>query len=276
MKNRETVRGRSPFWSRILGLLIAFAIIAVLGFGGVRSLTGELSEAYDALAASQYELGMTRNELATSQNDLARAHGEINSMHNKLVAKSHMLRQGAHTLKVSRNQINRLIADRDDLRRDLGQAASALAESNLLQKQTELARRDAETALDQYQQQPKLSMVVTTERMFTMSQRERFAASQTRMFAEGDGGVVFYEGQEMLHEFEQRMLYAERTQTVLTQTAPGRDVLECLNAADGCGTIMAAQFSAQRMEAYAYQSQYSSAEMLLTDGRRGRRPGRRR
>ena len=35
---------RSPFWSRLLGLLITFAIIAVLVFGGVKNLTSELAD----------------------------------------------------------------------------------------------------------------------------------------------------------------------------------------------------------------------------------------
>ena len=39
----KRIERRSPFWSRLLGLLITFVIIAVLVFGGVKNLTSELS-----------------------------------------------------------------------------------------------------------------------------------------------------------------------------------------------------------------------------------------
>ncbi len=270
----KRTNGRSLFWSRLLGLLITFAIVAVLVVGGVKNLTGELSAAYDALAASQYHLGLTQSELAATQNELARAHDEINSQHDKLVAKAHVLRQTAHILDVARNQINRLTVERDDLKRGLGEAVNALVESEQLRERSELERREAESALRHYRLQPKLSMIVTSERVLKMSERERFAASQVRMFAEGENGVLFYDGQEALHEMEKHLYYAERTQMVLTQTGPGDDVLRCFS--QGCAMVLAAQSSAMQMEAYAYQSQYSSAEMLMVDGRRGRRPGWRR
>ena len=121
--------------------------------------------------------------------------------------------------------------------------------------------RTVEAELERYLQQPKLSVIVTTERQFAMSQRERFAASQVQMFIDSDAGTMFYDGREALHEFEQHMVYAERTQVVVTQTGPGQDVLECLN--DGCAMIVAAQSSAMRMETYAYHSQYVGMESLL-------------
>ena len=96
------------------------------------------------------------------------------------------------------------------------------------------------------------------------SYRERFAASQVSMFVESDAGLLFYDGREAMHEIEEYVSYAERTQVILTTTAPGRDVLECLNDASlGCGTIVGTQYQAAHMEAYAYQSRYSSMESLL-------------
>ena len=106
--------------------------------------------------------------------------------------------------------------------------------------------------------------------------RERFAMSQARMMVESDAGFMYYEGMAAQHELEQYESYAERTQVVLTTTAPGQDVLRCLDASLGCGQVMAVGVQAAQMEAYSYQSQYVSEEMLVVDGRRGRRPGRRR
>ena len=43
----------------------------------------------------------------------------------------------------------------------------------------------------------------------------------------------------------------------LTTTAPGHDVLRCLNDASlGCGAVVAAQAQAVQMQAYSYESQY--------------------
>lgn len=284
--------GRSPrrslFWSRLLGLLIAFAIIAVLGFGGVKNLMGELSAVYESLAASQSELAVTQHQLdqaqteldATRQN-LTAAHEDLHKMHNQLVAKVHLLRQSEHALKVAGNHIRQLYADREDLQRGLSEAASELAHSN---QQLQI-QRDAVSAaraqLAQWQQQPKLSMVVTTERFMQTSYRERFAASHVQMLIAGDGSGMFYDGKTIQHEIEQSAVYAERTQMVITQTAPGHDVLECLNDSNArCARVIAAQTSSSLYEAYAYQSMYSSSAAMLVmedaDRRRGRRPGRRR
>ena len=87
----KRIERRSPFWSRLLGLLITFVIIAVLVFGGVKNLTSELTAAHDALAASQYELGKTQNaldnartQLVATENELARAVTEVDRMGRKL------------------------------------------------------------------------------------------------------------------------------------------------------------------------------------------------
>ena len=101
----KRVERRSPFWSRLLGLLITFVIIAVLVFGGVKNLTSELSAAHEALAASQYELGKTRNaldyartELVAAENALASAAAEVDRMGRKLEV-------GQQQLEAAGNQI---------------------------------------------------------------------------------------------------------------------------------------------------------------------------
>ena len=259
---------RSPFWSRLLGLLITFAIVAVLVFGGVKNLMGELSAAYDAFAASQMELAHTQSELAVAKNELGATQGTLATAQyaldiaqDKLEGQTRALRRNGQDLDQANDEIQVLTEERDDLKRGLHEAVSALAESDQTIEATDSALRTVEAELERYLQQPKLSVIVTTERQFAMSQRERFAASQVLMFVDSDAGTMFYDGREALHEFEQHMVYAERTQVVVTQTGPGQDVLECLN--DGCAMIVAAQSSAMRMETYAYQSQYVGMESLL-------------
>ena len=48
MKIREGTETKSHFWPRLLASLIAFAIVSVLVFGGVKNLMGELSSVYEA------------------------------------------------------------------------------------------------------------------------------------------------------------------------------------------------------------------------------------
>ncbi len=271
MKHRQLVERKSLFWSRILGLLIAFAIVAVLVAGGVKSLTSELSAAYEALAASQYELGATqktldvaRTQWAATESELARAVTEVDRMGRKLDASQQQL-------DVANSESRALMQERDELKRGLRDAVYVISEADRALKARTAALMAAQAELEQIKQQPKYSVVVTTERMMQASYRERFAASQVTMFAESDAGLFFYDGQEALHEIEEYVAYAERTQVVLTTTAPGQDVLECLEDADrrrrrgrrGCGQIVPVQASAMHMEAYSYQMQYSSMESLL-------------
>ena len=77
MKRTQYLERKSLFWSRLLGLLIAFAIVSVLVFGGAKNLMGELSAVYEALAASQSELAITQYDLATTENDLAATQQEL-------------------------------------------------------------------------------------------------------------------------------------------------------------------------------------------------------
>lgn len=279
MKQRQSIERRSLFWSRLLGLMIAVAIVTLLVVGGVKNLMGELSSVYDALAASESELAVTQERLAASRAALTGAQAELDMTHRAIESQSRALHLSRHALAAASEQIHGLTAERDDLKRGLGEAVSALARSDraLQQKDRALAAnaqalRSTHAELNRYLQQPKLSVVVTSERQYAMSQRERFAASRVRMFAEGDGGMMYYDGSEAFYESEQHVAYAERTQIILTQTGPGDDVIRCLQ--DGCAVILAAQQSAMQMESYAYQSAYVSSEMLLIDGRRGRRPGR--
>ena len=264
----------SLFWSRLLALLIAFTIIAVFAFGGAQKLMSELSHAYEALAASHYELGMTQNaldsarmQLTAAENALDGAAGEVDRIGRLLEHRNAQLEDANQTISAL-SQANSVLMHR--WRHTLG----ALAERNRQYAAASHALRESESQLARYLQQPKLSMVVTSERVLKMSERSRAAASQVRLFAEGDGGMLYYEGLEAFHEMESHLYYAERTQVVLTQTGPGDDVLRCFS--EGCAMVLAAKSSATQMEAYAYQAQYSSAEMLLVDGRRGRRPGWRR
>jgi len=271
MKRRPLVDRKSMFWSRLLGLLITFAIVAVLVAGGVKNLTGELSAAYDALAASQYELGAAhialdnaRTQIAATENALARAATEVDRMGRKLEATQHQL-EAAHS------ESRALIQERDELKRGLRDAVYVISEADRALKARTAAQMAAQAELEQIKQQPKLSVVMTSERRYAMSQRERMATSQVKMVAEGDGGRFYYKGAEAIREFEQHVAYAERTQVVMTITAPGQDVLECLEDADrrkrrgrrGCGQMVPMHASAMQMEAYSYQMQYSSMESLL-------------
>ena len=274
MKQTGSVGRRSLFWSRLLGTLIAFAIAAVMVFGGVKNLLGELSAVHEALAASQSELAVAKHELVDTQRELASTQSELSTTEEILASKSGAL-DLAQRQHVEKNRlIQAMVNEQWDLKRALGEAAGQLAQSNRQLRAAENALREVATELERQLSQPQISVITTSERIYQTSYSERFAASHVRMFAEGDGGMMFYDGQEMLREVETSTLYAERTQTIVTQTAPGRDVLECLNA--GCGMVLAAQYSAAQMQAYAYQAQYSSEETLLVDRRRGRRPGRRR
>ncbi len=273
MKHRQLVERKSLFWSRLLGLLIAFAIGAVLVFGGVNNLMGELSEVYSALAASQTELavtqsklGVTQNVLSATQNELAATHNELDASQRNLKVQSYRLQQSAHAIDLASNHIQRLTSEREDLKRGLREVTNELATSNQQLKATDDAKRAAEAELERQLQQPQLSVVVTTERQFEMHQRERSAISQVRMAFDGDAGTMYYEGMAAQHEMEQYVSYSERTQMVLTQTGPGQDVLECLNdrrRKRRCGMILAAQSSAMQRVSYAYQSQYSSMQTLL-------------
>lgn len=280
MKQRPLVERKSLFWSRMLGLLIAFAIVAVMVAGGVKSLTGELSAAYEALAASQYQLGKTQNALDNARtqivardNALASAATEVDRIGRKLEASQQQL-------AAANSAGQALMRERDNLKRGLQDAVYVISEADralqarsaaLQAAQAEL--RDAEAELERQLSLPQYSMIVTTERVMEASYYERMAASQVKMFAQGDGGMVYYKGAEALHEIEEYVAYAERTQVVLTTTAPGQDVLECLDEADrrkrrgrrgrGCGEIVPVQASAMQMEAYSYQMQYSSVESLL-------------
>lgn len=273
----KRVERRSPFWSRLLGLLITFAIIAVLVFGGVKNLTSELNAAHEALAASQYELGKTRNaldyartELVAVEHQLASAAAEVDRMGRKLEV-------GQQQLEAAGNQIVILNHAKDQLKQRWGYTLQALAQRNEQLIATDQALRATQMELQRLRNQPQWSVIVTNERQMQTAYRERFAASSVRMFVESDAGALYYSGQEALHEVEQYASYAERTQVILTTTAPGQDVLRCLNNASlGCGTVVAAQTQAMQMQAYAYESQYVSEELLVVDGRRGRRPGRRR
>ena len=273
MKLTGSVGTRSPFWSRILGLLISFAIVAVLVFGGAKNLMGELSEVYDALADSQTELALTQNELAAThnelagtQNDLAATHNELDKSQRSVKIQNHLLQQSAHAFDLASNRIQRLTVEREDLKRGLREAANELATSNQQLMAADSAKRAAEAELERQLQQPQLSVVVTTERHFEMHQRESTAMSHVRMAFDGDAGTMYYEGMAAQHEMEQYTSYSERTQMVLTQTGPGEDVLECLNdrrRKRRCGMILATQSSAMQQVTYAYQSQYSSMQSLL-------------
>ena len=273
----KRIEGRSPFWSRLLGLLITFAIIAVLVFGGVKNLTSELSAAHEALAASQYELGKTRNaldyartELVAAENELALTAAEVHRMGRKLEV-------GQQQLEAAGSQIVILNHAKDQLKQRWGYTLQALEQRNEQLIATDRALRATQMELQRLRNQPQWSVIVTSERQMKTAYRERMAASRVRMYAEGDGGRMFYDGREALREVEQYASYAERTQVILTTTAPGQDVLRCLNDATlGCGTVVAAQAQARQMQAYASESQYVSEELLVLDGRRGRRPGRRR
>ena len=270
MKRNPLVERKSLFWSRLLGTLIAVAIVALLVTGGVNNLMGELSAVHEALAASQSELAVTQHELDSARSELVATRSELTGTQVEVAGKTLALHQSAQLLDVAGNRILALSNSRDQLKLRWGHTLRALEQRNEQFLAADKQLRAVQDELEQLQQQPTLSMIVTTERQMTMRQRERYAASHVRMFVESDAGVMFYDGQEALHEKEQYTSYSERTQVIWTQTAPGQDVLECLNDADrrdrrrrGCATIVAARVQAVQMQAYSYQSQYSSAQSLL-------------
>ena len=255
MKGKAVTKGKSVFWSRLLGLLIAFAIVAVMVVGGVKNLMGELSAVHEALAASQREHAVSQNELAQTQA----------ALQDETLA----LQLSAQQLDTANSKIRALKNERDHVKDRWGKSLRVLQQRNQQLVLTDRELRAAQEELERLQQQPQLSMIVTTERQFQMSQRERFAASHTRMAVSSDAGAMFYEGKQALYEKEEYVSYSERTQVLITQTAPGQDVLECLNDANKrrrrrgtCGTIVAVQASAMSLETYAYQSQYSGMQML--------------
>ena len=272
----KRIERRSPFWSRLLGLLITFAIIAVLVFGGVKNLTSELNAAHEALSASQYELGKTQNaldnartQLVATENALAGAVSEVDRMGRKLEVSQQQL-------EAAGSQIVILNHAKEQLKDRWGYTLQALAQRNEQLIATDQSLRATQAELQRLRNQPQWSVIVTSERQMKTSYRERFAMSQARLFMEGDDGILYYEGMEAAHEIEEYVSYGERTQVILTTTAPGQDVLRCLNDASlGCGAVVAAQTQASQAHAYSYESHYRSEEMLVVDGRRGRRPGRR-
>ena len=275
MKHNQLVERKSRFWPRLLGALIAVAIGAVMVTGGVKNLMGELSTVHEALAASQselavthYELDAVRSKLVTARSELTGTQSELAGAQVEVASKALALQQSAQLIDAANNRILALSNSREQLKLRWGNTLRALEQRNEQFLAADKELRAVQGELEQLRQQPKLSMIVTTERQMLMSQRERFAASHVRMFVESDAGTMFYDGQEALHEIEKYTSYSERTQVVYTQTAPGQDVLECLNEADrrrrrGCGTIVAARVHAVQMQAYSYQSQYSSMQSLL-------------
>lgn len=272
----KRIERKSPFWSRLLGLLITFAIIAVLVFGGVKNLTSELTDAHEALAASQYELGKTRNALDNARLQLAATENELDSAVTAVDRMGRKLELSQQQLEAAGNKIVILSHAKEHLKDRWGYTLQALAQRNEQLIAADEALRATQAELHRLRNQPQWSVVVTSERQMKRAYRERFAMSQARMMFEGDGGAMYYEGMAAQHEVEEYFDYAERTQVVLTTTAPGEDVLKCMNDASlGCGQVLAAQTQAMQMQAYSYESQFSSSEMLLVDGRRGRRPGRR-
>ena len=274
MKSTGNVRNRSRFWPRLLGALIACSIIALLVFGGVNSVMNELSDVYDALAASQAEAAYTKARLNDARLAIAQKQNELSSALQDNERQSRQLQLGGEALAEAHSANAALTEERDDLKRGLNEAVGLLIDAERLYKAAVAEKQAANAELERIRQQPKISVVMTTERKFAMSQRETFAASRQQFFAEGDGGMVYYASAKAFHEKEQHAVYTERSQVILTQTGPGDDVLRCLQ--DGCAMVLAAHQSAMRMERHAYQAQYVSSEMMLTEGRRGRRPGRRR
>ena len=266
MKSTGNVRNRSRFWSRLLGSLIAFAIVALLVFGGVSNLMSELSDVYDALAVSQAEAAYTKARLNDARLAIAQKQNELSSalQDNELQARQLQTRDEALAQAQAANAA--LTAERDDFKRGLNEAVHLLVNAERLYKAQVAESRQAKAELERIKQQPKISVVMTTERKFAMSQRETFAASQKRLFAQGDGGAIYFASDKAFHEKEQHVAYSERSQVILTQTGPGDDVLRCLR--DGCAEILAAQSSAYRMERHAYQAQFTSSEMLMVEGRR--------
>ncbi len=272
----KRIERRSPFWSRLLAVLITVAIIAVLVFGGVKNVMGELSEAHDALAASQYALGKTQSELVAARSKLAETETELAGAVAAVDRIGRKLEASQQQLEAANSKIVILDHAKDQLKQRWGYTLQALAQRNEQLVATDRALQATQAELLRLRNQPQWSVIVTTERQMQQAYRERFAMSQARMMVEGDAGFMYYEGMAAQHEIEEYFGYAERTQVVLTTTAPGQDVLRCLDESLGCGKVLAVGAQAAQMEAYSYQSQYVSEEMLVVDGRRGRHPGRRR
>ncbi len=263
MKSTGRAAVKSVFWSRLLGLLIAFAIVAVLVFGGVKDLMSELSAAYQALGESQSELALTQRQLDGVQDDLAETQGNLATLEKIAASQQSALDMSRRQIAYKHQLIQDLASEKWELKRALREAAVTVAEQSRQLRATQNALRATKAELDHHLSQPKLSMVVTTERMMQTSYRESFAASQVKLFAEGDNGMVYFEGSAMRHEVEKHAQYAERTQIVITETAPGQDALRCLSDASlGCSRVIAAQVSQKQM-AYAYQSQFSAAGMRM-------------
>lgn len=272
----KRIERKSPFWSRLLGLLITFAIIAVLVFGGVKNLTSELSEAHEALATSQYHLGKTQGELVAARSKLAETETELAGAAAAVDRMGRKLEVSQQQLETANSKIVVLDHAKEQLKQRWGYTLQALAQRNEQLVAFDQALQATQRELARLRNQPQWSVIVTTERQMQQGYRERFAMAQARMMFEGDAGFMYYEGMAAQHEIEQYASYAERTQVVLTTTAPGQDVLRCLDANLGCGQVLAVGVQAAQMEAYSYQSHFVSEEMLVVDGRRGRRPGRRR
>ena len=263
MKTTRRVAARSPFWSRLLGLLIAFAIIAVLVFGGVNNLMGELSAVYQELGESQTALARAESRLSHLEMDVAAVESQLATTEKVLASKASALELSRRQHVEKNRLIQALAQEQWDLKRALGEAAGAVAQSNRELRATQNALRASQAELQRHLSQPKLSVVVTTERMMQSSYRERFAASQVKLYAEGAEGMVYFKGQQMMRDIQKQAQYAERTQVVITQTAPGHDVLRCLSDASlGCSRVIAAQASQKQM-AYAYQSHFSAQQMQM-------------
>ena len=264
----KRIERRSPFWSRLLAVLITFAIIAVLVFGGVKNVMGELSEAHDALAASQYALGKSQSELVAARSKLAETETELAGAIVENANMARAMREGHQQLQAANSKIVILNHAKDQLKQRWGYTLQALAQRNEQLVATDRALQAAQRELARLRNQPQWSVVVTSERQMRQGYRERFAMSQARMMVEGDGGFMYYEGMAAQHEIEEYFGYAERTQVVLTTTAPGQDVLRCMNDASlGCGKVLAVRAQAAKMEAYSYQSRYVSEEMLMIGAR---------
>ena len=250
MKVNDFPRRRSVFWSRLLGLLIAFAIILVMLVGGVKNLMGELSAVHEALMATQIELVTAEHELAQTQ--------------AALEEESRALQIREQQLKAAGNTVLALTNERNQLKHRWGNTLRALHQRNHQVVAADQKLRETQRELQRLKDAPQVSMIVTSERQLHMSQREFFAMSHARMMFQSDAGTVYYEGMEAMHEIEKHVSYAERTQVVITQTLPGHDVLECLaDPSKQCGAIVATQFRARQLEYHAYQSQYRSAQLLL-------------
>ena len=190
MKRTAVLDRKSRFWSRLLGLLIVFAIISVLVFGGVKNLMGELSAVYEDLAASQSELAVTHHELAATQTELDSTQQELAKTANKLDRQTVDYVGNVRQLNYSRNLIVALANEKEQLKRSLSAVVSDLSKSHRQLHATDNALRAVEAELERQMSLPQVSVIVTTERLMQKSQRELFAASHVRMLAAGDDGMI--------------------------------------------------------------------------------------